>query len=69
MESQVLDKLKFLVNKLGEGICEPVAYDTAWVARIPCIDDIEKPAFPLSVKWLRDHQLSDGSWGTNRPFD
>jgi len=54
-----------LIGSLGKGICDSVAYDTAWVARVPQGD---KPAFPECLQWLRENQLEDGSWGTNIPI-
>jgi hypothetical protein len=60
-------KLRDLVNLLGTGLVRPVAYDTAWVARVPAVDDPAQPAFPETLQWLREHQLNDGSWGTAYP--
>jgi halimadienyl-diphosphate synthase len=39
------------------------AYDTAWVAAVPAVDDRRTSRFPSSLQWLVDHQLPDGSWG------
>ncbi|MCD4687094.1 MAG: cyclase, partial [Anaerolineae bacterium] len=40
------------------------AYDTAWVARLAELD----PAVGgRALTWLRNHQLSDGTWGTATP--
>jgi hypothetical protein len=57
-----------LVGMLGTGLIAPVAYDTAWVARVPQADDLTLPAYPNALDWLRKHQLPDGSWGTVQPF-
>jgi halimadienyl-diphosphate synthase len=39
------------------------AYDTAWVASVPAINDRRTSRFPSSLQWLVEHQLPDGSWG------
>jgi halimadienyl-diphosphate synthase len=39
------------------------AYDTAWVAAVPAIDNRRSSRFPSSLQWLVEHQLPDGSWG------
>lgn len=51
-----------LLDGLGAGHMDPVAYDTAWLARV------RMPAFPEAWSWLRDHQHPDGSWGAEVPF-
>jgi halimadienyl-diphosphate synthase len=40
-----------------------VAYDTAWLAGVADHTDRRTSRFPTSLRWLADHQLSDGSWG------
>lgn len=40
------------------------AYDTAWLARVPLLGHLNQPAFPEALNWLRENQLSDGSFGT-----
>ena len=57
-----------VISEIGIGYSEPVVYDTAWVARIPDFTDNTKPSFPKSIEWVRNNQLSDGSWGSNQPF-
>ncbi|XP_057822889.2 copalyl diphosphate synthase 1 isoform X2 [Cryptomeria japonica] len=39
------------------------AYDTAWVAMVPSLEDSQLPQFPQSLSWIMNHQLWDGSWG------
>ncbi len=39
------------------------AYDTAWIASVPAVDDRRSTRFPSSLQWLVEHQLPDGSWG------
>lgn len=39
------------------------AYDTAWVAMVPSLDNSQQPQFPQCLSWIIDNQLSDGSWG------
>ncbi|KAH9310979.1 hypothetical protein KI387_026014 [Taxus chinensis] len=39
------------------------AYDTAWVAMVPSMEDSQSPQFPQCLSWIMDNQLWDGSWG------
>src|SRR5213593_514286 len=39
------------------------AYDTAWVAAAPAIEDRRTTRFPSPLQWLVEHLLPDGSWG------
>ena len=39
------------------------AYDTAWVAAVPAVEDRRSARFPSSLQWLVENQLPDGSWG------
>ncbi|PKU76834.1 Levopimaradiene synthase, chloroplastic [Dendrobium catenatum] len=48
---------------LGDGEISPSAYDTAWIARIPSVNDPNKPQFPTTLQWILKNQLNDGSWG------
>ena len=55
--------LKFLelLKAIGPGITSSTAYDTAWAARLYAVTpDLAQSA----LRWLRTHQLEDGSWGT-----
>ncbi|XP_055961888.1 ent-kaur-16-ene synthase, chloroplastic-like [Mercurialis annua] len=38
------------------------AYDTAWVAMVPCKESKEKPLFPKCLEWIMENQEADGSW-------
>ena len=50
-----------LLKHLGEGRVDGVAYDTAWVARL--VDRYDQPDFAAALKWLRQNQHDDGTWG------
>ena len=63
--SDVLGEIHTLLGRLGESRIEPVAYDTAWVARLGHVDS-ELAA--QALEWLRTHQLPDGSWGALTPL-
>ena len=55
-----------IVNEIGigrSGLMMPTAYDTAWLARVPAEHGGSGPAFPEALKWLRQSQWPDGSWG------
>ena len=62
-------KLASLMSKIGKGLVDPVAYDTAWIARVQKLDNPNEPEFPESLQWLRDNQLEDGSWGSKFPVN
>lgn len=64
------NKLECLVRQikeklacLNDGETSPSSYDTAWVARIKSEGDASKPQFPMSLVWICENQLDDGSWG------
>jgi halimadienyl-diphosphate synthase len=58
-------EIQALLGKLGSNVVEPVAYDTAWVARLGQLDSqLSAQAFD----WLRQYQLADGSWGASQPL-
>ncbi len=52
-----------LVKSLDTGTMQGVAYDTSWVAAIAQPTDQNSPLFPQSLKWLKQNQKQDGSWG------
>lgn len=58
----LMNQIALLINRLGEGLVEPTAYYTAWIARIPHLNDHSKPCFPEALHYLRNNQLADGSW-------
>jgi len=45
------------------GLISPEAYSTAWVALVPDADNLNQPAWPQALEYLRAHQLEDGGWG------
>jgi hypothetical protein len=45
------------------GLISPEVYSTAWVALVPSIDDINQPAWPQALEFIRTSQLADGGWG------
>jgi halimadienyl-diphosphate synthase len=52
-----------LFSHLGRGGIAPVAYDTAWVARVGQSESPDRPAFPGALDWLLAQQWGDGTWG------
>jgi halimadienyl-diphosphate synthase len=46
-----------------------VAYDTAWLAGLAQQKDRRSSRFPATLRWLADHQLSDGSWGSSVRYE
>ncbi len=61
MQKEIVELLK----SLGPGKMSATAYDTAWVARL---GDIDSELSKRALNWLCENQLSDGSWGTEKPF-
>jgi halimadienyl-diphosphate synthase len=61
----VSEEIKKLLERLGESRVEPVAYDTAWIARLGHVDNELATG---AIEWLRSHQLPDGSWGAATPL-
>lgn len=57
-------ELHVLLRETGPGQMFNTAYDTAWVARLA---EIGEPIGFQALEWLREHQLSDGSWGASVP--
>lgn len=46
-------------------VVSPSAYDTAWIARLI---DLDRDLGTGALKWLRENQLDDGSWGEGSLF-
>ncbi|PKU86964.1 Levopimaradiene synthase, chloroplastic [Dendrobium catenatum] len=59
----LIREIKDMFLRLGDGEISPSAYDTAWIARIPSLNDPNKPQFPTTLQWILKNQLKDGSWG------
>ncbi|KAH9319495.1 hypothetical protein KI387_021264, partial [Taxus chinensis] len=75
--SSYLERRETLVKEIGdmlkrvgdgEGEFRPSPYDTAWVARIPAIDDSSAPHFPQTLGWILENQEGDGSWGSDDSY-
>lgn len=52
-----------LLEGLGESHMDPVAYDTAWVARLLATGAGVEDGAAEAWDWLLGHQHGDGSWG------
>ena len=46
-----------------------VAYDTAWMASVPLLEERRANRFPTTLRWLADNQLADGSWGSSVRYE
>ena len=60
-------RLKTVLQKQS-GLVSANPYDTAWVAMVPDATDMQKPAWPQVLQWLRNNQLIDGGWGSESVF-
>jgi halimadienyl-diphosphate synthase len=47
------------------GYMHGMAYDTAWIAKVPLNKASNKPLFPQTLLWLYTNQKEDGSWGSS----
>ncbi|KAH7652057.1 Neoabietadiene synthase protein [Dioscorea alata] len=61
-------KIKEKFKLMNDGEISPSAYDTAWIARIPSLDNPKKPQYPMTLKWILENQNKDGSWGEPSSF-
>ena len=50
------------------GVMAPTVYETAWLGRIPSEVDVNTPAYPPILGWLKENQHPDGSWGGEIEF-
>ncbi|HLU08795.1 MAG TPA: hypothetical protein VK003_03955, partial [Oceanobacillus sp.] len=57
-------EIESLLQEIGIGQMNSTAYDTAWIARL---SKLGEPLGFRALDWLREHQLPDGSWGTEFP--
>ena len=67
-ELDLVEQARQLVRGLGQGTVSVAAYDTAWIARLPCRDQPDRPAYPQALDWLRANQWPDGSWGGEHEY-
>lgn len=51
-----------------QGMVTADAYSTAWVAMVPNVNDLRRPAWPQAVDYIRTHQLPDGGWGESHIY-
>ncbi|KAJ7532189.1 hypothetical protein O6H91_14G075600 [Diphasiastrum complanatum] len=64
----LIEEVRTMFRTMGDGATAVSAYDTAWVARVSALDGSGAPQFPLTVQWIVDNQLEDGSWGETELF-
>ncbi|KAL2517491.1 Ent-copalyl diphosphate synthase [Abeliophyllum distichum] len=48
---------------MDDGRISVSPYDTAFIALVKDLGGRNSPQFPLSLEWIVQNQLSDGSWG------
>lgn len=63
-----IEAIRTALNSMGDGEISISAYDTAWVALVKKLDGGDGPQFPLSIDWIVQNQLLDGSWGDDSLF-
>ncbi|KAJ7552907.1 hypothetical protein O6H91_06G076000 [Diphasiastrum complanatum] len=60
----LVETVRKMLRSMDDGDISISAYDTAWVAVVPSLDEgSEGPQFPKCVEWIIHNQLPDGSWG------
>ncbi|MBC8504343.1 MAG: hypothetical protein ISR58_11700 [Anaerolineales bacterium] len=57
------NKVRELLQDLGSSKISNVAYDTAWISHTVSLGEYMGKN---SLDWIRDHQLSDGTWGAEK---
>jgi halimadienyl-diphosphate synthase len=57
---KLFEDVRTLLQEVGPGRMAGTAYDTAWVARLA---ELGEPIGKQALYWLRENQLTDGSWG------
>lgn len=63
MADELILRIKRMFSEIKNIQTSASAYDTAWVAMVPSLDNSQQPQFPQCLSWIIDNQLSDGSWG------
>ncbi|XP_044962104.1 ent-copalyl diphosphate synthase 1, chloroplastic-like [Hordeum vulgare subsp. vulgare] len=63
LEQPLVDQVRMMLGSMSDGDISVSAYDTAWVALVPRLDNGGSPQFPTALRWILDNQLLDGSWG------
>jgi halimadienyl-diphosphate synthase len=56
--------IREFMSEVGPGHILSTAYDTAWAARLI---ELGEPIGRRALDWLRENQLSDGTWGAATP--
>lgn len=62
-QTSLMSEFHALLENLGSGTIQGVAYDTAWVARLA--RRYPGYGFDDCVQWLRQNQYEDGTWGAS----
>lgn len=63
MAEELILRIKRMFSEIENIQTSASAYDTAWVAMVPSLDNSQQPQFPQCLSWIIDNQLLDGSWG------
>jgi halimadienyl-diphosphate synthase len=58
-------RTRALLSQIDQKTFSSTAYDTAWVSRVTDQRGIGCSSFPQALDWLRQHQLPNGSWGSD----
>nr|WJJ50356.1 diterpene synthase 2 [Cephalotaxus harringtonia] len=56
-------RIKRLFSEIDRKHTSVSAYDTAWVAMVPSLENSSSPQFPQCLSWIMNNQVWDGSWG------
>nr|AOG18231.1 diterpene synthase [Taiwania cryptomerioides] len=66
-ESMYIDddiaRIRSLFSEIKRTHTPVSAYDTAWLAIVPSLENLQLPQFPQCLSWIMENQLWDGSWG------
>nr|QIA61387.1 terpene synthase 2 [Chiococca alba] len=66
--NELVESIQTMLQSMDDGEISMSAYDTAWVALVEDINGSSYPQFPMSLEWIANNQLPDGSWGDGSIF-
>ncbi|KAH6796577.1 hypothetical protein C2S52_021131 [Perilla frutescens var. hirtella] len=65
---QLTGRIRWILQNMDDGEISVSPYDTAWVALVEDIHGNGRPQFSMSLEWISNNQLVDGSWGDHKFF-
>nr|QEV81854.1 terpene synthase 15 [Prunella vulgaris] len=69
--SELVAVVRSILRSMGDGEISISPYDTAWAALVEDAGSgtaTRRPQFPMTLDWISNNQLHDGSWGDRTTF-